>query len=105
MGYGIPDFTQAEQNLKTIDSIRQVEKGKFVIAYNSTFNTLTIRFTESINPKNTTVRIYSMTGSLLVNQPIVDTSTVLNTEKFQTGIYAVVVSENGILQTNKVIIR
>ncbi len=105
MGYGIPDFVKAEQNLKTIDSIRQVQKGNFVLAYNSTFKTLTIRFTESINPKNTTVRIYSMTGSLLVNLPLVDASTVLNTCKFQTGIYAVVISMNGKLQTSKVIIR
>jgi hypothetical protein len=105
MGYGIPDFVQAEKNLKTFDSIRQVEKGNYVVLYNSSFKTITIRFTDGIYPKNTTVRIYSMTGSQLVNQPLTESSTVLQSGKFQTGVYAVSVSENGKTNTVKVVVR
>jgi hypothetical protein len=105
MGYGIPDFVQAEKNLKTFDSIRQVEKGNYVVLYNSSFKTITIRFTDGIYPKNTTVRIYSMTGSQLVNQPLTESSTVLQSGKFQTGVYAVCVSKNGKINTVKVVVR
>jgi len=105
LGYGIPDFVQAEQNLKIFDSIRQVQKGNFVIAYNSSANTLNIRFTDGRNPKDTTVRIYSMTGSLLLDLPLVGASTYLPTDIYPGGIYAVSVSMNGEMHTRKVIIR
>ena len=105
MGYGIPDFVKAEQNLKIFDSIRQIEKGNFVIAYNSSSKIISIRFTDGRNPLNTTVRVYSMTGSLLISQPLTAFSTTLRTDKFPTGIYAVSVSENGSNVSRKVIIR
>ena len=105
MGYGIPDFVQAEKNLKTFDSIRQIEKENFVLSYNPTLKTITVRFTESNYPKNTTIRIYSMTGSLLLNQPLTETTTVLQSGKFQAGVYAVSVSENGKTNTVKVVVR
>lgn len=105
MGYGIPNFVQAEQNLKTFDSIRQITKSSFVVAYNPSNHVINIRFTNGRNPLNTTVRIYSMTGSVLVNQSLVDSSTFLRTDNFQTGIYAVCISINGITETRKVMIR
>lgn len=105
MGYGIPNFQQAELNLKIFDSIRQVTKSNFIIAYNPSNHIINIRFTNGRNPLNTTVRIYSMTGSQLVNQSLVDSSTFLRTDHFQTGVYAVVVSMNGNNETMKIIIK
>jgi len=105
MGYGIPDFVNSEQNLKVFDSIRQVQKSDFVIAYNSPNQIINIRFTDGNNPVNTTVRIYSMTGSLLVQQPLNEASTVLRTNTFQTGIYAISISENGKTETRKLVIK
>ena len=105
MGYGIPDFVNSEQNLKIFDSIRQVQKSDFVIAYNSPNQIISIRFTDGQNPVNTTVRIYSMSGSLLVHQPLTESSTVLRTNTFQSGIYAISISENGKTETRKVLIR
>jgi subtilase family serine protease len=105
MGYGIPDFVQAEKNLKTFDSIRQVEKENFVLLFNPTLKTITIRFTDGNYPKNTTVRIYSMTGIELINQSLTESSTVLQSGKFQAGVYAVSVSENGKTNTEKVVVR
>jgi len=105
MGYGIPDFQQAERNLKTFDSIRQVEKDNFSIGYNSTFKTLTIRFANGKIGSDTLIRIYSMTGSLVMQQLLTDSSVVLETDKFQAGIYAVCISENGKVNTRKVLIH
>ena len=105
MGYGIPNFVQAEQNLKTFDSLRKVMKDNFTVGYNPTYHTLIIRFTDGRNPLNATVRIYSMTGSMLVNQPLKEYSTVLQTQNYQAGIYAVCISVNGKVETKKVIIR
>ncbi len=105
MGYGIPDFGKAEQNLKLVDSLRQAGKGVFVLAYNSTFNTLNISFTNGINPKDTTVRIYSMAGKMLINQRLTDSSTTLRTDNFPRGVYAVCVSINGKMESRKMVIR
>jgi len=105
MGYGIPDFMKAEHNLKVFDSIHQVQKSQFVIAPNPVFHTLSIRFVDGRNPMDTTLRIYSMTGSMIVNQRLVESSTVLNTGEFQAGIYAVSISVNGNTDTQKVMIR
>jgi len=105
MGYGIPDFVKSEQNLKVFDSIMQIKKSDIVIAYNSPYQIISIRFTDGKNPLNTFVRIYSMTGSLMVNQPLTESSTVLRTNNFQTGIYAISISVNGKTEITKVLIR
>lgn len=105
MGYGIPDFSKAEQNLPVFDSIRQVQRSNFVIVTNTVFNTISIRFTDGGIPINTTIRIYSVTGNLLVYQSITDSSTVLKADNFPAGIYAVCISENGKIETRKIIIR
>ena len=105
MGYGIPDFLKAERNLKTFDSIRQISKDNFSIGYNQTFNTMNIRFTNGRNPTDTTLRIYSMTGRLMMQQALTDVSTYLRTDRLKAGIYAVCILEGGMLETRKVIIR
>ena len=105
MGYGIPDFLKAEQNLKIFDSIRQIQNDNFSIGYNSVFNTLNIRFTNGRILSDTTVRVYSMIGNMVIQQSLSDSSTYLRTDKLQAGIYAVSVSVNGQVDTRKVLIR
>jgi len=105
MGYGIPDFVKAEKNLQTLDLIQQVEKGDFIIGNDLSSHAITIRFTDGRTPSNTTVRIYSMTGILILNQLLTTSSTTLHADKFPAGIYAVCISENGKIATRKVIIR
>jgi len=105
MGYGIPNFLQAEKNLKIFDSIRQIEKDKFSIAYNSKFKTLNIRLGNTRISSDTTASIYSMTGTLVLLQPLTDASTYIRTDKLQAGIYAVRVSIDGEVDTKKVLIR
>jgi len=105
MGYGIPDFAKAEQNLLTFDSLARVEKSNFTVAYNPFYKTINLRFNDGIIPTGTLLQLYSMTGSLLVKMPIADSTTVLKTDKLVSGIYAVCISENGKVQTKKIIIH
>jgi len=105
LGYGIPDFLQAEQNLLIFDSLRQIEKNNFVLAYNSTFNTLIIRLPDGSMPQNASVKIYSITGKMMVNQPVTDSPIVLRTFNFAPGIYAVCISENEKTETKKILIK
>lgn len=104
-GYGIPDFAKAEENLLTFDSFRKAEKSNFVIAYNSHSKTINIRFLGRGNSLGFSVRIYSVTGSFLVNQPITDSNIYLKVDKLIPGIYAVCVFGNGKTETKKMIIR
>lgn len=104
-GYGIPDFELAEHYLPVFDSLRQIEKSNLALAYNSVFKTLIIRFTDGTNPVNAFIKIYSITGKLILNQRLTDSSTVVRTNKFAPGIYAVCMIENGKTETRKIIIR
>ena len=105
MGYGIPDFVLAEQNLPIYESLHEIEKNNFSLAYNTTYKTLIIRFTNGVNPVNSNIRIYSVTGDLIINQTLSDSPTVIRTEQFTPGIYAVSVIENGKTVTQKIVIN
>jgi serine protease AprX len=105
MGYGIPDFQKAEQNLLLINSLKQTSSGNFNITYNSTLNTIDIRLINNLVPNASFIRIYSITGKLLVNQPINAISTTIPTEKLSKGIYAICVNANGITETKKILIH
>ncbi|MDR3651486.1 MAG: S8 family serine peptidase [Paludibacter sp.] len=105
MGYGIPDFTQAEQNLITLNSLQQINNSNLVVAYNSANKNLNIRFIGVLSPVQASVRIYSITGNMLLNQSLVNSSTYFNVDNFPTGIYAVCVTENGKMETRKIIIQ
>ena len=105
MGYGIPDFKTAEQNLTTFDSVQQLERNSFLLSENKDFKTLTIRFVTENLAHQASVRIYSVTGNLIFSQPITDTSTVIRTSNFVSGIYAVCVTENGKTETRKIILN
>ena len=105
MGYGIPDFKVAEQNLTTFDSVQQLNKNSFLLSENKDFKTLTIRFVNENFARQASVRIYSVTGNLIFSQPITDTSTVIRTSNFASGIYAVCMTENGKTETRKILIK
>ena len=105
MGYGIPDFMTAEQNLFTLNNITQTQNNSFLLSYNNVFKTLIIRLPNGNTPQNTSVKIYSVTGKMFVNLPITDSPIVLRTFNFTPGIYAVCVSENGKTETRKILIQ
>lgn len=105
MGYGIPDFWQAERNLPIFNSIYSIQKNSFIVAYNSVFKTIRIQFVDGRNPQQSSVKIFSITGSLLLNQPLTDSSTILKTDKMVQGIYVIFVTENGKTETRKILIQ
>ncbi len=104
MGYGIPDFMAAEQNLFTLNSVPQTKTINFEISYNEVFKTLIIRLPNGNTPQNASVKIYSVMGKMLVNQPVTDSPIVLRTFNFTPGIYAVCITENGKTETRKIVI-
>ncbi len=105
MGYGIPNFVQAEQNLSIYDSLYQIEKNNLNIAYNSLYKTLIIYYTDGRILQNASVRVYSVNGKTIINKLITDSSVVLRTIGFAPGIYAVSVTENGKSETRKILIQ
>ena len=104
MGYGIPDFRAAEQNLITFDSVLPLEKNNFTLSVISQYHSLIIHYNGVSNPQNALVKIYSTTGKSLISQSITDRTTAIRTFGLATGIYAVCVTENGITETHKIII-
>ena len=105
MGYGIPDFKAAEQNLTTFDLVQKFEKNNFTISFNPQYHSLIIHHNNVGNLQNASVKIYSITGNSLVCQTISDRTTVIRTTGFTPGIYAVCVSGNGMTETTKIIIQ
>ena len=105
MGYGIPDFVAAEQNLFTLNAVSQILNNSFILSYNQIFKTLIIRLPNGNTLQNASVKIYSVTGRMMVNQSVTDSPIVLRTFNFVPGIYAVCVSENGKTETRKILIQ
>jgi len=105
MGYGIPDFQKAEQNLLLLNSLNLTKKEKFDITYNSVSKTIHISLVNNLISNESFIRIYSIIGKLLVNQPLNVTSTTIPVDKLSKGIYAVCVTENGKTETKKILIQ
>ena len=105
MGYGIPDFKIADQNITDYDSVLPLEMNSFSIAENNILKSLIIRFESENSIQQATVRVYSVTGKIMLSLPITHTSTVISTSGFTSGIYAVCVTENGKTETRKIIIN
>ena len=105
MGYGIPDFKIADQNITDYDSVLPLEMNSFSIAENNILKSLIIRFESENSIQQATVRVYSVTGKIMLSLPITHTSTVISTSGFTSGIYAVCVTENGKTDTRKIIIN
>lgn len=101
MGYGIPNFSLAEQNLITLNTLKTDESKNFQILYSGSSHTLTVNSNENIAP-NSFINIYSMSGRLMVHQPIDNESVRIKTNTFVPGVYAVNVWLNGKCETTKV---
>ena len=105
MGYGIPDFWQAEKYLPIFDSLRKTYSGSYIMAYNPVYKTIKVNFVDIASPKQSSVRVYSLTGELVLNQPLTELSTTLLVDKLSPGIYAVCVTENDKIETRKIVIN
>lgn len=73
--------------------------------YNLYFNNnITIDFKNSL-PKNTSISLFDLSGKLLIEAPIVDSQTKINTQNFADGIYFLKISTPYKTQNHKVIIQ
>ena len=105
MGYGIPDFVKAEQNLVLLNAVTQVEDKNYTIIYNPVNHNLIFRFSSGFTPSNSFINMYNVIGKLILNTSITDTLFEINTTNLVPGIYAVSVVVNGNAKTEKIIIR
>jgi len=105
MGYGIPNFQTALAKLPFVNALKVSETSEVVIAFEETDRTLHIRLLNGQNSVGKTIRVYSVTGSLQIEQPVTEPETVLHTDKLNQGMYVVSVFGNGETSSQKVIIR
>jgi subtilisin family serine protease len=103
-GYGIPDFWMAESYLPVYDALTSNHSNFFSLNYNSQKKKLTIRILNDITLKQAVLRIYSITGKMVINKTIAETISYLELNKLPAGIYAVSISLNGALDTRRKII-
>ncbi len=57
------------------------------------------------SPANATIAIYNMTGALVYSELSVATSTLIDVEALNTGVYQVVVTENNTTSTTRLIVE
>ena len=105
MGYGIPDFWQAERNLPIFDSTHSLFKNSLILSVNENSKTLSIHFSDESLAQNASLKIYSASAKMIINKTIVHTPMIIQTSNLSPGIYAVVVSNNGKTETKKILVR
>lgn len=105
LGYGIPDFWKAELNLPVFDSITKTDDSNFRFAYNKAKKTVTIFFRNPVVLKNSFVTVYSIVGSKVIQNPLIESFVELNLDQLNSGIYCVSISQNGFLYTRKILVQ
>ena len=85
--------------------LNHVQNDNVSITYDSASQTINIKLINNLILDESFIRIYSIMGKLLVNQPLNTTSTAIQVDKLSKGIYAVSVTENGKTETKKILIH
>ena len=104
MGYGIPDFAVAINNLSVLNGLQNISTHNFVVAYNNTTQNLIVRFSDNNHLNNSTLKIYSITGQNIYNHAISSYCTEIKSDKLIPGIYFVAVTINSKIETQKFIV-
>jgi len=105
MGYGIPNFQTALAKLPFYTTIKKNEVKDVVLAIDDKNKTLKVQFLDGEKNKENSIRIYSITGNLMINQPVNESEILFHTDTFAPGIYAVCVFGEKVSSTHKVMIR
>jgi hypothetical protein len=87
MGYGIPNFQTALAKLPFQKAVKVTETNEFIIGYDRNDKTIHIRLFDKQNTSALTIRIYSITGSLQIQQAFLEPETVIQGAKLSTGMY------------------
>ena len=104
MGYGIPDFAVAINNLSALNGLHNAAANSFIAAYNSSSKKLTVRFADTCNLTNSALKIYSATGQLIYEQPISSYNNEITSERLLAGVYFVAATLNSKTVTEKFIV-
>jgi serine protease AprX len=103
-GYGIPNFQLAMSSFATMAEMKGPDDEMVQVSYLNTDKTIKVELLK-FKPVAVAVRIYSMTGSLLMERPLTETITFLQVGHFSSGVYAVCVSGDGKVVSKKLIIN
>ena len=105
LGYGIPNFQLALAKLPFANALKIAQNKELVVAFNPTDKTIRIRLFSTKNSLTKIVKIYSVTGNLLINEPMIEPETVLNADHLTVGMYIVNIIGNGNTSSHKVVIK
>ena len=101
-GYGIPNFQNAFTHFLTTDSSDSAQTSLFKAYYNSSNKTINIQLNKS--GLNSQIQLFSVTGTLIYNAPIIESQTIISTHTFAKGIYAIRIITNGETFSQKIIL-
>jgi serine protease AprX len=104
LGYGIPNFEYALK-YPTFNSLKNIDAHSFEINYNAQNKTIHVLLYDRQEIPIKTIRVYAVTGSLMVQKTITEAVSVISAEKLPTGIYLISISGNGKNETRKLIIQ
>lgn len=104
LGYGIPNFQTAVNNLMTSNLFDNKVSENFTVYYNPEISSVEVALCEAPVDK-CFIRVYSLTGNLVLSQQIADVQTSLPARNLSSGIYIVNVVGEKINESQKIIIR
>lgn len=106
MGYGIPDFVQAERNLPIYDAVDQITGGGYKLVDITVYpDEINIKKQTNNQSENYLTRIYNSSGSIINSTTSNNESTSIPTVHLAKGIYAITVTSGKKMQTQKIAIR
>lgn len=104
LGYGIPNFQTAVNNLITSHLIENKVGENFTAYYNPEISSVEVALCEAPVDK-CFVRVYSLTGNLVLSQQIADIQTSLPARNLSSGVYIVNIVGAKFNESQKIIIR
>jgi serine protease AprX len=105
-GYGIPNFEFATRNLSNFAGLNPVTTNdNYLLAYDAKNKAIQLWSNNRENTLGKTVRLYSVTGKLVVQKQMTEAITAFDTHKLPVGIYAICITGNGKTETKKITIQ
>jgi len=105
-GYGIPNFEFATRKLGFLAGTNSIlSDDEYNMAYDTQNKSIHIWTFNRQNPTIETVRLYAITGKLIMEKRMNETITALDVSKLPVGIYAICISGNDKTMTKKIMIR
>lgn len=93
MGYGIPNFQTALNNLLLLNIEAHLQETEFALYPNPVSTDLNINFPESINEAE--LSLYNFLGQKILQKRITATSNQIDVSNFPSGLYIASITSNG----------